>query len=388
MLENMEEVVRLANGLITIGIFPFLMEVYRKSRRRFYIFWGVGFFLYGINISIRAAFYLGDAANPNFTSWVAFVFYMSGLILVIAGIGDLIGKTKNVLVSTIIIPFIPFIVYVVSGPALIGWFVTLSPFLLISLSLIFIRRKYAAYLDLFIIGWLLLLFTNIAVPLNMMAPVYLELLAIFGKIIIFFGMIQPRFSLLADDLKRYLISGAPEVYANGNSEHFTLIYPKSNQRTREIKSICEKTNDNSVKGIRTILIMLYDLISPQELKDNGLLEGDIFLVRVMPGGQTSLEAFQNSIMTMRDDMTQFEIFLTDIINFSNERRIQCDVILYTLSWLIHTHGWKRVYSLLISKMPELKASSVRLHCYYYPETHKEKTEISIFEKLADRIVTI
>jgi len=388
MFEAMEGTVRLANGLVTVGLSLFLFKIFGRTGRRFYLFWGAGFFLYGININLRAVFNLTNWAEPNSAMWFVFLFYMSGFIFMITGIGDLIDKAKVALASVLALPLIPFIVYVVSGPALIGWSVTLSPFLLISVSLVFIRRKYAASVDLFILGWLLLLLTNFAWPLNMMNPIYLELFAIFGKIVIFVGMINPRFSLLADDLKRYLISGIPEAYTDETLEHFTLLYPKSHQRTREIKSIHEIVTENSIKGIKTILITLYDLISPLELKSIGLTEDNLYLVRMIPAGESSIQAFQDSIMTMKDDLTQLEIFLTDIINISNEKKIRCNVILYTLSWIIHTHGWKRVYSLLISKMPDLKASLVHLYCFYYPETHEDKAEISKFEKLADKITTI
>ncbi len=76
------------------------------------------------------------------------------------------------------------------------------------------------------------------------------------------------------------------------------------------------------------------------------------------------------------------------MGYTSEREINCDIILHTLSTLIHTQGWRRVYSLFISRMPALKSSGIHLYCFYYPETHEDKSEISKFEKLADRIIEI
>lgn len=388
MFENVENVIRLANGLAPISFFPFLFQIYRRTRRSFYLLWGVGFLLYGISIIIRIGTPLTTQVDPKPTHWLAFIFSMIGFILIITGIGELIDKSKIMLSSALCLPLIPVISYFVSGPNLLAWSITLSPFLLIGLSLIFIWRKYKASVDLFIVGWLFLLIINIAIPLNMINPVYVEILAIFGKIIIFIGMINPRFSFLVDDLKRFFILGIPEVYGDEVLEHFTLLYPKPGQKTKEIEWIREKVTGNSIKAIRTILITLYDVISPSDLNSIGLAESELYLVRILPGGRSFTQVFKDNIMTINDNLTQLEILLSDIINYSNEMRIRCDIIMVTLSLAIHTHGWKRVYSLLISKMSDLKASNVHLYCFYHPETHEKKAEISKFERIADKVIII
>lgn len=388
MFETLEFTLRLANGLVTVGLFPFLFQIYRRTRKRFYLLWGVGFLFYGFNILIRTEIPLTKWTDAIPAQWFAFFFNMSGFILIITGIGALLDKDKIVFVSALGLPLIPIIVYVVSGPKLIGWAATLSPWLLISLSLIFIWRKYKASVGLFIVGWLFLFFVNVSIPLNMMNAIFADLLALFGKIVIFAGMTSPRFSLLVDDLKRFLISGIPEAYPNETLDHCTLVHLKSGQRAQEIEWIIKKVAENSAKAIRTILISLYDLISPLDLRSVGLSEGDLYLVRMLVGGESFPKIFEDSVMIMNDDLTQLEIFISDIISYSKERRIQCDIILYTLSWFVHTHGWKRVYSFLISKISALKASSVRLYCFYYPETHENISEISVFERIADRIITI
>lgn len=388
MFNTLEVVMRVINGLFAIGLSPFLFQIYRRIRRRFYLLWGVGFLLYGIGIITRVGTPLTTRVEPILVHWLSFLFSMSGFINIITGIGDLIDKARSFLSLALFLPFIPILIYVVSGPNLIGWSMTLSPFLLIALSLIFIWRKYKASVDLFIVGWLLLLLINVAIPLNMINPGYIEILAIFGKMIIFIGMINPRFSFLEDDLKRYLISGIPEVYPTEISEHLTLLHPKSGQKTQEIEWIREKVTENSLKAIRTIMVTLYDLISPSDLKSIGITEKELYSVRILSGGRSLKQIFKEDNIIINDDMTQFEILLSEIMNYSNEKRVLCDIIVYTLSWIIHTHGWKRVYSLLISKISDLKASNVHIYCFYYPDTHENRAEITKFERLADKIIKI
>ena len=378
--------IRLLNGLFTVSFFPFLYRLYKKNMKRFYLLWGTGFLLYGINILIRTVVDAVEAeANPIL--WGAFIFYMTGFILIITGIGDLIGQTRVALVSSLLLPLVPIVVYFVASPEVLGWTVTLSPFFLISVSLIFIRRKYSASLDLFIIGWLFLLGVNIAVPLNMMDQIYVDLFAICGKVVIFQGMISPKFSYLADDMKRFLLSGSPEEYPSHIEDHTFLVRIEKNTREQEQEWIREKVEQNVRQGVRTIFIALYDLITMSELMARGLDEGDLYFVRMFPANELKIQTIEDNTALMSDHISQLDLLISEIIKFSEESKIRCDIILYTLSWVIHTHGWEDVYKLLITRIPELKGSNVQLYNVYYPETHSVE-EISKFEMLADHIINL
>ncbi len=45
MQDFLELTLRILNGMITIGFFPFLFQIYRKTSRRFYLLWSAGFLL-------------------------------------------------------------------------------------------------------------------------------------------------------------------------------------------------------------------------------------------------------------------------------------------------------------------------------------------------------
>ncbi len=379
---------RLINGLITVTFFPFLFRIFQKTKRRFYLLWSIGFLLYGINILLRVFLPFFSIADSLFELLFPFIFVLISHIFIITGIGDLIDKARVVLLSSLVLPLIMVILYFTTRPWGIGWTISLSPFLFVSIALLIIRMRYSASLDLIIVGWTILLLTNTGYALNVVSEMFIEIYAIFAKVVIFMGMTYSRFVFLADDLKRFLISGIPDVYPNESIDHFTLINPSTGQRKSEIQWIIERTKENSLKAIRTILITVYDLISPSDLRVGGLEEGDLYLIRMLPGGRGPMHVFEEHIMTINDDLNELDILFSDIINFSNERGINCEMILYTLSSLIHTHGWKRVYSFMISKIPELKASNVHAYILYYPETHSSKAEIAKFEKLADKTINI
>lgn len=376
-------IIRLLNGLFTISFFPFLYRLYKRSRRRFYLLWGIGFLLYGINITIRALWDTVTISSP--VTWISFFFYMTGFIFIITGIGDLVEQTKIALASSLLLPLVPLIGYYITSPEILAWTASLSPFILISISLFFIRRKYHASLDLFITGWLLLLVVNIALASNMVNLIFVDVFAICGKFVILIGMISPKFSFLVDDMKRFLISGTPTEYPSSIQEHFILVNIETSEKYQEYDWISDKVKDNIKQGIRTILIVLYDLITPSELRSRGLEENDLYFVRMSPSRELKIQSIEDNTALMSDHLSQLDLLISEITEYSEERKIRCDIILYTLTWVIHTHGWDNVYRLLISKIPELKKSNTQIYAVYYPETHNVE-EISVFEKIADKIL--
>ena len=182
---------RFFNGFVTVGIFPFLLRLYLKNRKRFYLLWGVGFLLYGANIIIRAVIDCVIEYDPGPIHWLVFAFYTFGFVCIITGTGDLVGRARIALASSLIFFLAPFVFYYFSEPELLALSLTLSPYLLIGLYLYYIKRRFGASLDIFIFGWLFLFVVNVATPLETMDPLYVDLFAIIGKTIIFRGMMTP-----------------------------------------------------------------------------------------------------------------------------------------------------------------------------------------------------
>jgi hypothetical protein len=160
------------------------------------------------------------------------------------------------------------------------------------------------------------------------------------------------------------------------------------KRSNEVKWIKERIADNSLKDIRTIIISTYDLISPADMLDSTGEDSNMYFVRMIQGEKSVFHDFGERIIVINDDLNDLDILFTDIINFANEHKITAQIILYNLSALIHTHGWKRVYTFLLSKISLLKESNVYLYSLYYPKTHEVESDIAKFEKLADLVTEI
>jgi len=215
--------------------------------------------------------------------------------------------------------------------------------------------------------------------------IYVDVFAICGKFVIFIGMISPQFAVLVDDMKKFLISGTPGEYPSRIQEHFILVNIKTSEKYQEYDWISDKVKGNIKQGIRTILIVLYDLITPSELRSRGIEENDLYFVSMYPSRELKIQSFEDNTALMSDHLSQLDLLISEIIEYSEERKIRCNIILYTLTWVIHTHGWDNVYRLLISEIPKLKKSNVQLYSVYYPETHTVE-EISKFERIADKIL--
>jgi len=377
---------RLLNGLFTLSFLPLLYSIYRKTQRRFYLLWGAGFLLYGVNIIIRTSLLYFNISSLH-AEIFAFMFTLSGFVLIITGIGDLIFRARTMLLVSLSIPLIIVVLYYTTQSYIVGLLIASLPWIFTCVSLLIIRFKYSSSLDLFVVGWAILSFSNVGALFGLMELTYVEIMAIFGKVVILFGVLYPRFTFLADDLRRFLIAGMPQQYTDQLGETFVLFNSKSGKRGNEVKWIKERISENSLKDIRTILISTYDLITPADIITNPN-EEDIYFVRMIQGGKSAFQDFGESIMVINDDLNDLDILFTDIINFTKERKITAQIILYNLSVLIHTHGWKRVYTFLLSNLSLLKESSVYLYSIYYPKTHELESEIAKFEKLADLVKEI
>jgi hypothetical protein len=96
--------------------------------------------------------------------------------------------------------------------------------------------------------------------------------------------------------------------------------------------------------------------------------------------------FEDPVVSINDDIQLLDILFSDIIGFSNSNYIPCEIIVYTLSQLIITHGARRVYSFLTAKMSQIKTSQVNFLGFYSYGSHENESEIRMFESLADSII--
>jgi len=329
-------------------------------------------------------------AGPSFNQWLAAFFLLGGFISMIGGIADLVNRISLIYI-VLILPISLLILLVSPSPYSVfieraGWVISIVPYLIIFVMFLMIQLNFRSSLDLLLVGWGVLLLTNIAYAFNAMESYFVDIMAIFAKIVIFVGMVKPSFTLLVDDLKEYLIAGSPTVYVDEENGGVTLVNTGVS-RPVLFDWIEERVLDNSNKGFRTILISTYDLISLNDLTSMKI-DDKVYLVRMIAGARGSMNLFEENVMQIDDDLNVLELLFTDIIKYSADRKLNCDIILYSISSLIHNYGWRRVYSFLLSNMTQIKASRVRLFLFLIPETHDDSSEIKKFESVADNIVSL
>jgi hypothetical protein len=381
LLEDLETPLRFANGLFTVLLAILLYNIYWKKAKRFYLLWSLGYLFYGLNLFVRI-FVVPPGMYP-------LVFLVVGFAMILTGLGDLINRTRDMALVSILLPVVMILLMLTPNPTLIVWLISILPYLLTAISLLFIKRSGVVDVDMLIIGWFILLLTNLALAYELMIPPFVEIMAIFGKLVIYCGMVKPQFSLMAEDLKQFLISGNPTSYATDDATNkFILLSAPTNQKRSETEWIAARIEENAARAIRTIIVSVYGIITIADLHGKKINEENVYIVHMVTGGHTNINVFEERILSINDDVNLLDILFTDIIKYSGEKKIKCEIIIYSLSHLIHTHGSKRVYSFLISKIPVIKSGIVSLVGVYYPETHEKTSETSIFESLANQVVEV
>ena len=378
---------RLINGVLTVIFLPILLKIYNNNKKRFYLLWGIGFFLYGVHILVRVFLPILNLEASTNIKLLSYFIQLTGFGLILVSIGDLVDRTRQVLLSFIAVPVILLGLYLTTQPYLLGRIISVAPYLYIALALVIVKLLYDVAIEMFIIGWFTLLLANLGSAFDLLTPTYLEVLAIGAKAVLLYGVLTSRFSYLVDDLKKFLISGYPTQYNGERRGRLILVDSLGTTKADEINFMKNMARKGKLKGIRTILFSLYDVVSQ---RDMGVSDDDdaLYFVRVIQGGQLNVSFSHQHNMTIMDDPSAVGLLLMDVINFSKEHKTSCQVILYTLSLMIHTHGVQRVYAMITSRLAELKNSNVNLYLIYNSKTHSKRSEIALLEVLADQVTSI
>jgi hypothetical protein len=372
---------RLTNGAITLLIFILLLNYYRRTSRRVYLYWSAGFLFYGANIMVRL---FAPSVEMNPLGFLAFLLNSLGFVLIITGIGELINKTKTVLLVTLIIQVTLILASVLTGSSALAWVILLTPHLLVILSLGYAYARFRVDVRLMALGWVPILLANAALASGLLNIAIVDLISGASKIVIYRGMARPTFSQIVESLRTFMLGGLAAEYGTAQPGGLYLVDLGKPKKT-EAQWIKARIEDNKRKGTRTILLSMYGLMTPSQITDNDGPQ-DFFLIDVRQGQISAVKGIEGRSMVVNDSLNEIRIVLSDILAASRETTALTEVIVYTLSYIVHTHGWNQVYSMLLSMIKPLKESNVRLTCLYHPETHKEKDMVARMEALAEDII--
>ena len=370
--------------LVTLFLAARLYRVYRSTSRRFYIYWTLGYTFYGLNILIRII--IPESFEITVTSLIPFFLLMAGFLFMVIGVGELIDKTKILLIASLLLLLSPIAQWFV-GQEFIPFSLAfaLIPYIFMASSLLFISWRSDVDLKLLASGWWVMFLANLGFLTNRIEIGFVDLISTVGKIIIYWGMTHPSFSFVVDNFHSFMLGGIATEYFEDTKGKFTLVNLNNVQRDNDVQWIKERIDENVKKGVRTIFVTMYDLITPGDIIESETAD-EFYFVRVIPGNRGLPNAFEKKITVINDDLNQLDILISDVLGFSNETRVPCEIIIYTFSHLIHTHGWRRVYGFITSKTPLLKSSMVEMTGFYSPASHENSSDIVTFETIADRIL--
>ena len=374
---DLELLARFVNGWITVFCGLFLLNVYIKWKRKnhFHFLWGLGFILYGTQILLRTKIY-------SLTDLPVFSLFFVSIIFWFAGVGFALGMLKKFLAIVIIVTMIVSVLILNVKDLLVLAFI--PGFMLIG-GIFLLRIKCGKIMNTLFLGWILLLIVNIPFVFGLLPQYLIDFLAASAKLIILYGATNPMFAMVGLQMEEFLRRRSEATPIERS--HIALVKCVGDSRLKELSWIKQTVSESSKKGIKTILVILYDLISPLELRDLGILDDEnVYLVRVLR--DVKEETSFRRLMTIKDDLTSLGFLLSNIIKYSQESSVNCNVIFYSLSWLIHSHDWRSVFMLVTHKAPDIKSSPIHLHIFYHPETHEDSHTISLFEKIAEEIIPL
>jgi len=359
----------LMNGAVTLVLgaaIAYFIFSKRLERHIFYFSWAVGFIFYGLEILVRE--YVEVAA----LSAIGAVMYM----FMVAGAWGL--SPRNLL---IVIP----VTLVLLLIWMLGSFPTeLFPaffFLIITVGVAYNRVIFGKVFDKIFVGWLLLLVANYLLWGYWM----LDVLAVIAKLLIFMGILDQEFTLVAEKIRasRKYPPAAVEAYGEGGL--ILVIPPHGSSRRDEIKWIEFKVKENIAKQLDTYILCFHSILKHEDLRRLKWMNPERVSVIIFSSG---LRKAQEEFTVLDMDIASVGACLTEITRVCLNRREGCDVILVDLSVLIHSFGAHNILSLLLEKMGSIRESGVNLYAIFHPETFSDPSVEPLFRKISDAIVNL
>ncbi len=363
----------LVNSIVTFfcGFYP-LFCIYNKKVRRhsFFYLTSLGMIIYGSQLLLR---FFGFPFNR-------YIIFLTVLVYVLytLGLWSLTAEKKLfyfMIVSYAIIPAIW-----VSGIGLnshrtlmeqISMALTFLP--LIGM-LIYHRVELGRIFDKFILGWFLLLLTN----LIFFGPGWIpDIFATFSKIIILMGIFDNEYVVLGRRLYEGKPSPVDTMY--GNEGNIYVIPLSINEKMKTLDKVRDLIDQSLSKDASIYVFSFQDITPHNELWRLKWIDPEKIHVLLF---SSSAEKANSEFNLTPMDLTKISAMLTVVSKVKGST-----VIFMDLSHLIHTFSVGPVYKTISSKLGVLRENEIDFYAFMYPETHSNKTVINLFTHLADEIET-
>lgn len=384
MPTNIDSAALLLNSILTIGLGLYIVySTYTKKlgKQFFYYLFGIGFIIYGIQIFSRI--FYADIFLPSLMVIVSFlVLYMglwtlsrkklfSAMISVYVFVLSLMFLWKLNLLPDTLLKF---------GPP-IGSFLVYIPILI----LIFYHRfHFGKVADKLAFGWALLFLANIT---TFGMGWITDLFAIFAKILIFYGIKGYDFIFVAQKIRDEMAAKQlpPDAgYEKEGKLKLILYTPASTSYTKQVNYIENLILEDIRKGINTLVFAFQDVIPHHELRRMKWINPEKVFILLF---SASAERAKNEFTVFPMELTKIGVALSEAVKKS-EKSEKGVIIFSNLSLLIHSFEPYPVYAMLLSKMGAFREKGVEVFAFMNPETHTEKSVVSLFTDIADEVIKL
>lgn len=384
MATDIDLIMAIANALVTMGCGVTLIYlVYQRKieRHPFYYGWSLGFILYGLQILLRTFSTNSYVQIPMFLAFVIFfplsIFFLrprKSVILmfsVLFILGALFTALTYFDILEVTISF---------------WIIASTFFYLPVASVILVHRKlFGNSVDKLLVGWLMLFFVNILIPLGGWPT---DTFAIFGKLVLLIGLRDYDFAILSKKIRDGLsgsISSPTAGYNEKGGFELAILKPREDAPLKAVTKWLKNRVDHNVNtDIETSVLIMQNVIPFDATRSITWNKPDkvhvfIFANDSPPGTK--------DFTILKYGLAEIGAAITEVTRRDQKSLTEHEILIVDLSIMIHTFGKENVYNLLLNKMGLLRSSKTYLTAIFHPSTHEEMV-VSLFKTLADDVTQL
>ncbi|RLI00632.1 hypothetical protein DRO31_08350 [Candidatus Bathyarchaeota archaeon] len=358
-----------------------LYDIYKEKKRRFYLYWCFAFLAYGVSNIINASMRLIGTETPTTVALIG-VFAFLAFTGLFVGVGELTNRVRFYCYLSLGIPIITAILYIAGKPITAFSVFFMLPYVILTVVLIILSLKYKTRLNLLILGWILIIVANVGVATGVLDIFSSPVLALIGKVFIFYWMTRPYFSNFADVFDDFIKE--PIVEDTVQMERYIMMV-ETDSSVDTLGWIRRKIIETE-SGVRSILF----IVDSGQKYDTGELEklDNLYIFRVIEGFQKSGAMFSERVMEVSNDISELTVLIYDLLEYIRVNQMDVQLFFYDVSDIIKRNGWRRIYSQMISLIPQFKESNIRVHIICDQEKLENKYIVEILRHLADNVISL
>lgn len=358
-----------------------LYDTYNEKKRRFYFYWCFAFLAYGVSNIINASMRLIGTETQSTVALIG-VFAFLAFTGLFVGLGELTNRVKFYCYLSLGVPIITVILYLAGKPITAFSMFFMLPYVLLTVVLIIISLKYKTSMNLLILGWILIIVANVGVATGVLDIFSSPVLALIGKVFIFYWMTRPYFSNFADVFDDFIKE--PIVEDTVQMERYIMMV-ETDSSVDTLDWIKNKIQDTEA-GVRSLLF----LVDNGQEYDTSELENqeNLYIFKIIEGYQKSGAMFSERVMEVSNDISELTVLIYDLLEYIRINQLDVQLFFYDISDIIKRNGWRRIYSQMISLIPQFKESNIRIHIICDQEKMENKYIVEILRHLADTVINL